>query len=134
MHKHLTSKMLKPCILTFILNVLESWSPHKIILVKDFPLYCCVSHDIQQITSLQTSFSGHTLPEEDEQKFKSDGGNIIIATPGRIEKCLGQLFLCWNLASKKLCSVKGSFLLLEYSNDFSKNINFDFWCNSDKYV
>jgi len=34
---------------------------------------------------------GHSLPEEDEQKFKSDGGNIIIATPGRIEKCLERL-------------------------------------------
>jgi hypothetical protein len=34
-------------------------------------------------------FLGHSLPEEDVKKFESDGGNILIATPGRIEKCLG---------------------------------------------
>jgi len=32
---------------------------------------------------------GHTKPEEDERSFKLTGGNIIIATPGRLEKALG---------------------------------------------
>ena len=112
--------MLISCILTFILNVFESWSPHRIIVVKDFPLYCCASHDKQRITLLQTSFSGHTLPEEDEQKFKSDGGNIIIATPGRIEKCLGQLFLCWNIGSKKYSRSKDPFGYLNTTMIFLK--------------
>ena len=35
---------------------------------------------------------GHTKPEEDERSFKLTGGNIIIATPGRLEKALGGSF------------------------------------------
>ena len=42
---------------------------------------------------MQNLILGHSLPEEDEQKFNADGGNVIIATPGRIEKCLGLLMM-----------------------------------------
>ena len=35
-------------------------------------------------------YSGHSLPEENETKFKTEGANVIIATPGRLEKCLGK--------------------------------------------